>query len=197
MLWMGASWSRRDLFCEYQTVDGGRLSAGAVARRVVRRGLGRASRTVACAGTRNAASRPSPLPLSFHLQAGLQCSSLFILFTPLSPSAFHSAAIQSLFGGRSRRMSFFTRKKHNQQASTSVVAASPASAALAQVQQQPASQQQAQRQLSKETSYDRFVTLASFSLPPCLSRSPKCAMDSSLTPSASAASTVVVALLPQ
>ena len=132
--------------------EGGRLSAEAVARRVVRK-----TGDWAVADQERAAA-PSALPLSFHLQAGLQCSSLFILFTSLSPSAFHSAAIQSLFGGRSRRMSFFSRKKHTQQqASTSVAVQSPASAALGQIQQPPSGQQQPQKQLSKETSYDRSV----------------------------------------
>ena len=132
----------------------GRLSAEAVvARRVARR-----------------ASAGLPLPGTSRSPSG------FAAFVPppggpaaLDPfypssyppfgSALHSAAIQSIFGGRSRRMSFFSRKKHTQQqASTSVVAASPASAALAQVQQPLAGQQQPQKQLQKESSYDRCVS---------------------------------------
>ena len=146
--------------------EGGRLSAEAVARR---------DEGVASEG--RAARLFLALPLSFHPQAGLQRSTSSLHFG----SSLHSAAIQSIFGGRSRRMSFFSRKKHTQQqASTSVVAQSPASAALAQIQQPPTGQQQPQKQLSKETSYDRCVHSYPFRLLQCPSGSSKRIMDASL-----------------
>ena len=152
-----------------------RLSAEAVARRVVRKVPRNESLTFwlcrfRSTSRRACSARPSPF-------RSKRCH----------PPSLHSAAIQSIFGGRSRRMSFFSRKKHTQQQpSTSVVAASPASAALAQIQQPPSGQQQPQKQLSKETSYDRCVHSSPLSLVRCLSGLPNRIMDASLIPLRSA-----------
>ena len=146
-----------------------RLSAEAVARRVVRKEPRNESLTFwLCrfrSTSRRACSARSSPPSSY----------------PLFLQTLHSAAIQSIFGGRSRRMSFFSRKKHTQQQASTSVAPSPASAALAQIQQQPSSgqqQQQPQKQLSKETSYERYVLIIPPScLVPCPPASLKRTMD--------------------
>ena len=159
--------------------------SGGVARRVVRRIRWVTEGSCAVGDSdQEPADTFLSLPLSFHPQAGLQCSTLPILPLPLF---LRSAAIQSIFGGRSRRMSFFSRKKHTQQQASTSVAPSTASAALAQIQQQSSSgqqQQPAQKQVSKETSYERCVSIRlSSTFIPCPPALPESTMDRPLIPS--------------
>lgn len=124
----------------------GRLSAGAVARRVVRK----EELALFLASTPSGYCRPR----------SSSCGPSAFVF-PSAPDAshcpaFHPAAIQSLFSRPARRMSFFSRKKHTPQSASTANAVPPPSGPSLPQQQQV--QQPSQKQVTKEASYERSVS---------------------------------------